>query len=93
MSVASTAYAKEILSVTTGAAVGFATSTTGVKRVLVTVDDNDIRFWYDGSTPTAAEGHHLYADSSFVILGADNAGQFLAIGVSGTAQLQCTFEQ
>lgn len=49
----------------------------------VTVETDSIRFWVDGTAPTAAVGHEIAADAGFLICGLNSILNFRAIR-SGT---------
>ncbi len=85
-----------MLTVTAGAAIGFdvakiVTSHPETSEVWFRVEDNDIRFWHDGSTPTSTEGNLAEVGDVIRVPGYENVQQFLAIGVSGTANLSCNY--
>ena len=58
----------------------------------VTVEGDSIRFWTDGTAPTASVGHEVAADGGFLICGLNSIKNFRAIrsGV-GDATLQVSF--
>jgi hypothetical protein len=58
---------------------------------LITVEENDIRFWANGNDPTADEGHYIYSGGVFLLKGSDAVKNFRAIGISDTATLQVTY--
>lgn len=70
-SIMTTAYAKLIL---TGGddvhTIESPSSNLNVDRALITAEGAGIRFWVDGSTPTAAEGHLMENLKRFVFYGA-----------------------
>lgn len=56
----------------------------------ISVETADIRYYYDGSTPTSSNGHLVAAGNSFVLEGRVNTGRALFIrsgGTSATAQI------
>lgn len=63
--------------------VGFSTSILFSDNTLAeaycTVEGGNIRFFLDGTSPTASTGHLKYQDSSFSIEGMSNMQQFKAI--------------
>jgi len=61
------------------------------KAMLVTVEDQPARFYVDGSTPTAALGHSVPAESSFVIFGVNNIKNFAIIAESTNIALTMTY--
>lgn len=76
-------------------AIGFTAATaTNAIRALVTAETAEMRFRYDGTDPTASEGHVIRAYETIALEGPQNISQFRAIrtgGVSGT--LKTTFER
>ena len=92
---------KETLTVTTGAAVSLTQSVylpgSGplagkyARRAVITVEDNSVRYWVNGAAPTAALGHLAYV-GAVITLKDDEIVNFLAIGVSGTAKLQVSYD-
>jgi hypothetical protein len=87
-------FAKESITVTNAAAIGFTRDTLdSALEVLVTVEDNPIRVWYDGSTPTTAVGHLLSAGDSILLTGGISALNFLAIATGANATLRVTYSR
>lgn len=91
------AFAYEQLTVTN--AVKTLTSTvyqSGDKKAqiaFITVEDADIRFTYDGSTPSATNGHLLRADSVLTLYGTHDIENFKAFRAAGTdAEINVTYE-
>ena len=85
-----------MLTVTAGAAVGFdvakiTTDHPETSEVWFRVEDNNIRFWHDGSIPTSTEGNLAEVGDTVHVPGYLNVLNFLAIGVSGTAKLSCNY--
>ncbi len=85
-----------MLSVTTGAAVGFDVTKITIthpesSEVWFRVEDNDIRFWNDGSTPTSTEGNLAQVGEVVRVPGYENIQNFLAIAINGTANLSCNY--
>ena len=80
-----------------GTAAGFTASkitTTPylVRRAYCTLENGNIRYRVDGSSPTASEGHYLPISSTLDINGRDDIVNFSAISqtsVSGT--LKCSY--
>ncbi len=54
-------------------------------RAWITVEDQSIRYWVDGTTPTASVGHLVNAEGTIEIEGIENLKRFKAISTSGTA--------
>lgn len=91
------AFAHESITVA-GTAIGFTaatylTSSEKAKRAIVTVEDAQIRYTYDGTTPTSSIGHLLNPMDVLVLIGSDNITNFKAIRVSSTSgTLKITYE-
>ena len=90
------AYDKETITVSS-TAVGFTSSKiTNCKIAFCTLDADGgaIRYWFDGSTPTATQGHYVAAGGSFTISGNNNIRNFKAIR-AGTDDgiLQVTYKK
>jgi hypothetical protein len=89
-------FAKEIL-VVSDTAVGFTASKFAPKAgaeatyALVTVEDDDIRYWLDGSAPTSSLGHLVPDGNTFEIHGPDNIRNFRAIRTNTDATLQVSY--
>ncbi len=77
---------KEIITVTNTAG-GFtaATYTTNVKKAFATLETGQIRFWYNGSTPTTTEGHLLEIGQTLTLNGYSQVSRFKAIRTGGTS--------
>ena len=77
-----------------GTAIGFtAAKAARANRVLVTVETGEIRFRYDGTDPTATEGHRSKSGDVWEILGTQNIKNFKAIRSNTTSSaLKVTFE-
>ncbi len=58
---------------------------------VVTVEDDSVRYWVDGSTPTSSSGHLAPADTSFTICGLNAIDNFQAIRVTTDAALKASF--
>lgn len=79
-------------------AVGFADATPAVtsaaKRVLVTVEDDSIRWRADGTAPTSSEGHLMYKGDVLSLTDADYhvmIGVIEFIRVTTDAKLKITY--
>ena len=93
-------YEYEIITVTSGAAIGFTAANlipvvqnSVVRRmtyVRCVVVGNPIRIFKTGDTPTTAIGESIPAYTTFYVKKSD-AKNFLAIAKSGTAYLQCFY--
>jgi hypothetical protein len=53
-------------------------------EALVVVEDESIRFWTTGDTPTASVGILIRAGESFILKGHHDIKNFKAISISGT---------
>jgi len=65
------------------------------QRAFITVEDNDIRFRYDGTDPTSTEGHVASSGDQFEISGYDDIRRFRAIrhsAAAGDAVLKISLE-
>ena len=58
---------------------------------VVTVEDDQIRYWVDGSTPTTSSGHLAEAGTSFTICGLNSIDNFSAIRVTTDAEIKASF--
>lgn len=64
------------------------------KRAYITVEDAQIRFTYDGTSPTSSLGHILNPMDSLYIEGVGNMSLFRAIRTGGTSGSLCvTYER
>ena len=61
------------------------------KYALLTVETDQIRWWADGSTPTATWGHLSNIGDVIELHGANQIINFSAIRVSGNALLQVSY--
>ena len=59
-------------------------------RAFISVEDQDIRICFDGSTPNATNGHKLIDGASFFLEGSQNVASLKLIAVTGTAKVQVT---
>lgn len=76
-------------------AVGLAFADAGAaERALMTLETGQIRFRYDGVSPTASEGHLMEIGDVFVLEGGGNLAAFEAIRTGGTSGvLKITYER
>lgn len=64
----------------------------GLKQAVISVENADIRYRMDGTSPTAAIGHIGYKDSFITLSGAADIQKFEAIRKDGTnAVLRVTY--
>ena len=83
----------------TAAAVGFTASkynpadAAHAQSVLVTIEEEAIRYRYDGGDPTTSVGHGLNPGGFVTVVGKTNIENFRAIAKSGTAKLITTYER
>lgn len=80
------------------AAIGFTSgswnpSTGHANRAVVTVETASVRYRYDGSDPTAAEGHLLNAGDVLIVVGYDALSATKFIRTSSSATLKVTYER
>jgi len=70
-------------------------NTTEVRasRVMITVETAQVRYTYDGTTPTSSVGHILNVNDVLTLVGDDAIKNFKAIRVSASGALKATFEQ
>lgn len=85
----SDAFAYESVTVT-GTAGGLTASTFFIPqhpatRALLTLETGEIRFRYDGTAPTASEGHLLEAGQQLELLGTAAIANFKAIRTTSTS--------
>lgn len=63
------------------------------KRAVVTVEDAQIRYRYDGTAPTASEGHLANPMDAIILKGNSNINNFQAIRKGSTnATIRVTYE-
>lgn len=69
--------------------------TTGrpAERLLVTLETDNVRYTYDGTTPTATVGHLLNVGDVLTLNGHGNIRRFQAIRVTTDATLKVTYER
>lgn len=95
--VGSDAYAYESLTVSTNVMRLTATKVTPVgelsaRVVVITIEGADVRYRYDGTDPTADEGHLALSGSTFIVAGINNIRRLRLIRDAGTdATLRITF--
>jgi len=80
----------------TNSALGFTAGTIqqsagNAAVAVITVEDDAIRFWMDGTTPTSSSGHLAAADTGFTICGLNSIKNFLAIRVTTDAALKISY--
>lgn len=64
------------------------------ERMIATVETAQVRYRYDGGSPTAADGHLAEVGDVIVIEGSGNITAFRAIRTGGTSGvLRITFER
>ncbi len=64
--------------------------TTTVSACRVTVEGSPMRYWTDGTTPTATSGHLVNAGAEFSLGSYPEASQFKATPTDGPSTLQVT---
>ena len=83
----------EVINVTTASTAGFTlASNTKIIRTMATVEDGSIRYRYDGGFPTPTVGHLVGSGDIIGMIGVSNLKNFMAIAVSGTANLMVSYE-
>lgn len=91
---ATTAFAYEAVVVSSTAVALTGAVLAGANRALLYVEAADIRYRYDGGTPTAAEGMVAAVGDTIVLEGTQNLTQFKAIRSAGSdATLRATYEK
>lgn len=71
--------------VTLTAATHTPTGAASARLAIITVEDQSLRYTYDGTVPDAsAVGHQAKADTTIALAGINNIRRFKAIRVSGT---------
>ena len=70
---------------TSGSGVSFAAFDSDTKYVMIDVQDNNVIVTFDGSTPTASNGHLLVKEKELITLSAQAAKAAKFLGVSGTS--------
>ncbi len=58
---------------------------------VITVENDSVRYWVDGSTPTSSSGHLALANTSFTICGLNSIDSFSVIRVTTDAELKASF--
>lgn len=76
--------------VTSSGVVDLAGVGTSYKRATISVEDNNIRYAFDGSTPAVDLGHILYAAGTLVISNGVDIRRFRMIAVAGDATVMVT---
>ena len=84
----STAFFSETLTIgtTTSSSVSSTAKDPELKYVLISVENADLRFWYDGTTPATNTGHLLLKDNFIVIEGINNVSNLKLIS-AGTSSV------
>ncbi len=95
----SSAFAYESITVA-ATAIGFTTATCrptnapAASRAICSLETGQIRFRYDGTDPTAAEGHILDTSRTLEVVGIQNILNFRAIATGATSGiLKVTYER
>ena len=70
---------------TSGTGVSFAAFDSDTKYVMIDVQDNNVIVTFDGSTPTASNGHLLVKEKGLITLSAQAAKAAKFLGVSGAS--------
>lgn len=56
----------------------------------LSVEDQNIRFWYGGRVPTATEGHPVFANGGAVFNASGEITELRIIAMAGTAKVNYT---
>ena len=62
------------------------------QRMTLTVEDQNIRYRYDGGMPTSTSGHFVGASGTLVLTNAALIKRFRVASTTGTAKLTVTLE-
>jgi hypothetical protein len=69
-----------------------ASKISGMSVAILTAETAQMRFWLDGTEPTATQGHVLEAGDMLVLEGASVLAGFKAIRTTGSdGKLQCSY--
>ena len=70
------------------------TTSGGCSNALVSLETADIRYTYDGTTPTSTVGHLLTSGNSIVLSGQNQMSQFKCIRAASTdSTISITYER
>jgi hypothetical protein len=73
-------------------ALGFTAATmSGATSALISIEDDNIRVRFDGTDPTAGEGHLLFAGQTQLVEGRTALSQFRMIRVTADATVKVTY--
>ena len=94
-------FAYERLTITTAAATGLTSTvfapadTARAQSAIVTVENSDVRYRYDGSSPTSTDGSKLYEDGVLTLMGYHNINQceFINVGTTTDASVVVSYER
>jgi len=75
----------ERLSATTGAAVSLAAFHIDTDYVVIDIQDNNVFVTFDGTTPSATNGHLLIKEQGLIVLNKNAAAGASFIGSGGTS--------
>ena len=78
---------KETITVSSTALPLTASIAENFNYAFITVETDAVRFWLDGSTPTASAGHKLAAGDTLILNGRDEVDKFRVIRVTTNATL------
>jgi hypothetical protein len=72
----------------------YATPTTSspVRRAIITIETDDIRFRTDGTAPTSSEGHKARPDDIIVLDSRTDIEKFQAIRVTSDATIKVSYK-
>lgn len=63
------------------------------ERVFISCETDQVRYTYDGTTPTASAGHLMNVGDILILSGHGNIRRFQAIRVTTDATLRATYER
>jgi hypothetical protein len=87
-------FAYESITVTNASAVGFTRATMDSSlEVMLTVEDNPIRYRCDGVAPTTTEGHELQSGDALKLSSVVDSLNFKCIAVGGNAKLRISYSR
>ena len=75
---------------TTGSGVSLAALDTNTKYVMIDVQDNNVIVTFDGTVPTATNGHLLLKEQGLITLSALSAKAAKFLGVTGTSVIHAS---
>lgn len=86
-------YGESITVGATAVGIGSTAKVPDLKEGFFTIEGGDVRYWLDGSTPTASVGHLVTDGSSFSVMGNNNLRRLLMISTTGTVTVRGSYEK